>query len=48
MSETIKNLGVTKINRRENEKRYNEFLNDDLTFSLDEVLGILGPRKESL
>lgn len=49
MSETIQNLGkARKTNKRKEEKAYNEFINDDFTFSLDEVLGILGPRKETI
>lgn len=36
-----------KLSKKEQEKAYQEYLNDPLTFSLDEMLGTLGPRYES-
>lgn len=47
MSEAIKNLGENKkVSKKEEEKRYQQFIDDDLTFSIDEMLGVLGPRRE--
>lgn len=49
MSETIKNLGnEKKISKKEDEKRYEEYLSDPITFALDEMLQTLGPRHEVL
>ena len=49
VSETIKNLGSkTKMTKKESEQRYEEYLEDPLTFSLDEMLQTLGPRKENI
>lgn len=49
MSETIKNLGTPKkVSKRESERRYNEFLDDPVTFAIDEVLQTLGPRQEQI
>lgn len=48
MSETIRNLGKKPRSKKEAERRYQEFISDDFIFSLDEVLGVLGPRKETI
>lgn len=49
MSETIKNLGKNKRpNKKNNDREYEKFINDDLIFSIDEVLGVLGPRRETI
>ena len=49
MSETIKNLGnEKKISKKAAEKRYDAYLDDPLTFSLDEMLQTLGPRRETI
>jgi len=48
MSETIKNLGSTKKLTKREEKRYDQYLDDPLTFSLDEMLQTLGPRREQI
>ena len=49
MSETIKNLGTEKkISKKAAEKRYDAYLDDPLTFSLDEMLQTLGPRRETI
>ena len=49
MSETIKNLGSEKkVSKRTVEKRYDAYLDDPLTFSLDEMLQTLGPRRETI
>lgn len=37
----------TKQTKKEKEQAYQEFIDDPLTFSIDEMLGILGPRYES-
>lgn len=36
-----------KLSKKEQEKAYKEYLDDPLTFSLDEMLGTLGPHYES-
>lgn len=36
-----------KLSKKEEEKAYQEYLDDPITFSLDEMLGTLGPRYES-
>lgn len=36
-----------KLTKKEREKAYQEYLEDPLTFSLDEMLGTLGPRYEA-
>ena len=36
-----------KQSKKEQEKAYQEYLNDPLTFSLDEMLGTLGPHYET-
>lgn len=36
-----------KLTKKEQEKAYQEYLDDPITFSLDEMLGTLGPRYES-
>ena len=42
MSETIKNLGSEKkISKKAAERRYDAYLDDPLTFSLDEMLQTL-------
>lgn len=49
MSEVIKNLGTNhKVSKKEAQKEYEEYLNDPLTFSLDEILQTLGPRNEKI
>lgn len=49
MSETIKNLGQSKkVSKRESERRYNQYLDDPVTFAIDEVLQTLGPRQEQI
>ena len=48
MSETIKNLGSTKKLTKRDERRYDRYLDDPLTFSLDEMLQTLGPRREEI
>ena len=49
MSETIKNLGTEqKVSKRTADKRYDKYLDDPLTFSLDEALQTLGPRRETI
>ena len=49
MSETIKNLGTEKrVSKKAAEKRYDAYLDDPLTFSLDEMLQTLGPRRETI
>ncbi len=48
MSETIKNLGSTKKLTKREEKRYDQYLDDPFTFSLDEMLQTLGPRREQI
>jgi len=49
MSEAIRNLGKKeKVSRKEQEKRYEEYLSDPVTFALDEMLQILGPRRETI
>ena len=43
------NLGVSKKeSKRESERRYNEYLDDPVTFAIDEVLQTLGPRQEQI
>jgi len=49
MSETIRNLGSDKkVSKRTAEKRYDQYLDDPLTFSIDEMLQTLGPRRETI
>ena len=49
VSETIKNLGTRKReSKKEADRRYNEYLEDPVTFAIDEVLQTLGPRKETI
>ena len=49
MSETIRNLGKEqKVSKKTAEKRYDHYLDDPLTFSLDEILQTLGPRRETI
>ncbi len=49
MSETIKNLGSNKkISKKAAERIYDQYLDDPLTFSLDEMLQTLGPRRETI
>ena len=36
-----------KLSKKEQEKAYQEYLDDPVTFSIDEILGTLGPRYES-
>jgi len=49
MSETIRNLGnEKKVSKKTAEKRYDQYLDDPLTFSLDEMLQTLGPRRETI
>jgi hypothetical protein len=49
MSETIKNLGnEQKVSKRTADRRYDRYLDDPITFSIDEVLQTLGPRRETI
>lgn len=49
MSETIKNLGTEqKVSKKTADKRYDRYLDDPLTFSIDEALQTLGPRRETI
>ena len=49
MSETIRNLGKEqKVSKKTAERRYDHYLDDPLTFSLDEMLQTLGPRRETI
>ena len=49
MSETIKNLGTEqKVSKKTADRRYDRYLDDPLTFSLDEALQTLGPRRETI
>ena len=49
MSETIKNLGSEqKVSKRTADRRYDRYLDDPITFSIDEVLQTLGPRRETI
>lgn len=49
MSEVLKNLGSNKRpSKKENDRAYEEYLSDPLTYSLDEILQTLGPRKERI
>ena len=49
MSETIRNLGTEqKVSKKTAERRYDRYLDDPLTFSIDEVLQTLGPRRETI
>jgi len=49
MSETIKNLGTEqKVSKKTVDKRYDRYLDDPFTFSLDEALQTLGPRRETI
>ena len=48
MSETIKNLGSNKKFTKRDERNYDRYLDDPLTYSLDEMLQTLGPRREQI
>lgn len=48
MSETIKNLGSNKKLTKKDERNYDKYLDDPLTYSLDEMLQTLGPRREQI
>lgn len=49
MSEVMKNLGShKKISKKQADKEYETFLDDPVTFAVDEILGILGPRNEKV
>ena len=48
MSETIRNLGSSKKVTKRDERRYDRYLDDPLTFSIDEMLQTLGPRREQI
>ena len=49
MSETIKNLGSEqKVSKRTADRHYDRYLDDPLTFSIDEALQTLGPRRETI
>lgn len=38
----------TSKSKRKQEKVYDKYVDDPITFALDEALGILGPHKEKL
>ena len=48
MSETIRNLGSSKKLTKRDERNYDRYLDDPLTYSLDEMLQTLGPRREQI
>ena len=48
MSETIRNLGSNKKLTKKDERNYDKYLDDPLTYSLDEMLQTLGPRRETI
>ena len=48
MSATIRNLGSNKKHTKNEERKYDQYLDDPITFSLDEMLQTLGPRREQI
>lgn len=48
MSQVLRHSMPTEKHRKRTNKEYEAFLNDPLTFSLDEMLNVLGPRNEKI
>lgn len=48
MSQVLKRSEPRMKVTKRNDKEYENFINDPLTFSLDEILNVLGPRHEKI